>query len=89
MVQPSIRTLLEVRPFESTSKFALALPPGDAPSINQRLCEYDPMWFAAMLWPKNAGLRAASSVRLIPDCAVVQGMMWYDSPISRPPTGGL
>ena len=32
--------------------------------------------------------RAASSVRLMPDVAVVPGMMWYDSPMSNPGTAG-
>lgn len=43
------RILPEVRPFDSTSKVALALPPVDAPSIIQTVCEYGPRWFAAKL----------------------------------------
>jgi len=89
MVEARVSMVPEVSPFDSTSKVALALPPAEAPSINQTVCEYGPRWFAARLWPRYAGLRAASSVKLTPDSDGAPRMRWYDSPINKPPTGGL
>jgi len=77
LLQVNANVFPETNPFKSTSKIALASPELCVPEIAQvPLYEYGPRWFGAMLWPTPLAPIAMSSVKLMPEVAVVPGMMW-------------